>query len=80
YWTNAENEYRRAVELSPNLDFARNNYAFFLSVMGRHDEALEQLEQQRLRDPINERLGLLQKGIVLVQARRFDEALQVYQA
>lgn len=79
-WTNAENEYRRAVELSPNLDFARNNYAFFLSVTGRHDEALEQLEQQRLRDPINERLGLLQKGIVLVQARRFDEALQVYQA
>jgi tetratricopeptide (TPR) repeat protein len=47
--------------------------------MGRHDEALAQLEEQRLRDPINQRLALLQKGIVLVQARRFDYALQAYQ-
>jgi eukaryotic-like serine/threonine-protein kinase len=78
-WQEAEREYRRAVELSPNLDFARNNYAFFLSVMGRQTEALDELEQQNLRDPINRRLGLLQKGIVLTQAKRFDDALQAYQ-
>lgn len=78
-WVGAEREYREAIALSPNLDFARNNYAFFLSVMGRPDEALSELEQQRLRDPINRRLGLLQKAIVLTQARRFDEALAAYQ-
>lgn len=78
-WTNAEREYQRAIELSPNLDFARNNYAFFLSVLNRQDEALAQLEEQRLRDPLNERLFLLQKAIVLVQARRFDDALRAYQ-
>ncbi|MEO7674363.1 MAG: protein kinase [Pyrinomonadaceae bacterium] len=78
-WRGAEEEYRRAIELSPNLDFARNNYAFFLSVMNRQDEALAELEQQRIRDPINRRLGLLQKGIVLTQARRFDEALSADQ-
>jgi TolB-like protein/Tfp pilus assembly protein PilF len=78
-WQGAEREYRRAVELSPSLGFARNNYAFFLSVMGRQDDALAELEQQRTRDPINQRLALLQKGIVLTQARRFDEALQAYQ-
>ena len=78
-WSGAEVEYKRAIELNPNLDFARNNYAFFLSVMGRQDEALAELEQQRLRDPINARLGLLQRGIVLTQARRFDEALKAYQ-
>jgi Tfp pilus assembly protein PilF len=77
-WRAAENEYRRAIELSPNLDFARNNYAFFLSVMGRQEEALAQLEEQRIRDPINRRLGLLQMAIVLVQARRFDDALAAY--
>lgn len=77
-WREAENEYRRAIELSPNLDFARNNYAFFLSVTDRQDEALAQLEEQRVRDPLNQRLWLLQKGIVLVQARRFDDALQAY--
>ncbi len=78
-WTKAEGEYRQAIELSPNLDFARNNYAFFLSVLDRQNEALAQLEEQRIRDPLNRRLLLLQKAIVLVQARRFDEALQAYQ-
>ncbi len=78
-WSGAELEYKRAIELSPNLDFARNGYAFFLSVMGRSDEALAELEQQRIRDPINRRLALLQKGIILTQSRRFDDALQAYQ-
>ena len=78
-WEGAESEYGRALGLSPNLGFARNHYAFFLSVMGRHDEALAELEQQRTRDPINRRLALLHKGIILTQARRFDEALQAYQ-
>lgn len=77
-WQSAESEYQRAIYAAPNLDFARNNYASFLSVMNRHEEALAQLEEQNLRDPLNRRLGLLQKGIVLVQARRFDEALDVY--
>jgi serine/threonine protein kinase/Tfp pilus assembly protein PilF len=77
-WRGAEVEYLKAIELNPNLDFARNNYAFFLSVMDRQEEALAELEQQRLRDPINRRLALLQRGIILVQARRFDEALQAY--
>jgi eukaryotic-like serine/threonine-protein kinase len=78
-WQGAEREYRRALELSPNLGFARGYYAFFLSVMGRQDEALAELEQQRTRDPINRRLTLLHKGMILTQARRFDEALQAYQ-
>ncbi len=78
-WTGAEREYLRAIDLSPNLDFARNNYAFFLSVIGRQDDALLALEQQRVRDPINQRLALLQKGMILAQARKFDEALRTLQ-
>lgn len=78
-WRGAEENYKKAIDLSPNLDFARNNYAFFLSIMDRQNEALAQLEQQRIRDPLNRRLALLQKGIILVQARRFDEALRAYQ-
>ncbi len=78
-WPAAEAQYERAIELSPNLDFARNNYAFFLSIMDRQAEALDQLEAQRIRDPINRRMAFLQKGIILTQARRFDEALRAYQ-
>ena len=47
--------------------------------MNRQDEALAQLEERRLRDPLNRRMALLHKGIVLVQARRFDEALDAYE-
>ncbi len=78
-WSGAEREYLRAIDLSPNLDFARNYYAFFLSVIGRQDDALLALEQQRVRDPINQRLALLQKGMILAQARKFDEALRTLQ-
>ncbi|MFN0139114.1 MAG: protein kinase domain-containing protein [Pyrinomonadaceae bacterium] len=77
-WSEAEREYLHAIELSPNLDFARNNYAWFLSVLDRQDEALAQFEEQRIRDPLSMRLLLLNKAWVLVQARRFDDALQTY--
>jgi len=46
--------------------------------MGRQTEALAELEQQRVRDPINRRMNFLQEGIVLTQARKFDEALDAY--
>ena len=78
-WSGAEREYLRAIDLSPNLDFAHINYAFFLSIIGRHDDALVALEQRKIRDPINHRLALLQKGMILAQARKFDEALQTLQ-
>jgi len=78
-WQSAEQEYRRAIELNPNLDFARNNYAFYLSVMGRHDEALAELEQFKQRDPINIRQYLTTKGIILAWVRKFDEALREFQ-
>ena len=77
-WQGAEREYRRAIDLSPSLNFARNNFAFFLSIMDRQEEALAELEQQSARDPINRRLALLQKAIILTQARRFDDALETY--
>ena len=78
-WQGAEKEYRKALELNPNLDFARNNFAFFLSVAGRHDEALAELEQFKERDPINIRQYLTTRGIILTWARKFDEALREFQ-
>lgn len=78
-WSGAEREYLRAIDLSPNLDFAHINYAFFLSIIGRHDDALVALEQRKIRDPINQRLALLQKGMILAQARKFDDALRTLQ-
>jgi eukaryotic-like serine/threonine-protein kinase len=78
-WQSAEQEYLRAIELDPNLDFTRNNYAFFLSVLGRFDEAFAQLDELKQRDPINVRQFLTTKGIILAWARKFDESLREFQ-
>ncbi len=77
-WASAERGYLRAIELSPNLDFVRNNYAAFLSILDRQDEALAQIEELRIRDPLNPRMMLLHKAGVLIQGRRFDEALDAF--
>ena len=78
-WPGAEREYLRAIELSPSLAEAHNSYALYLSVMGRHDEAMAELEKQGTLDPINRYMTLLWKGAILAGAGKFDDALQVYQ-
>lgn len=78
-WQTAEQEYLRAIELNPNLDFTRNNYAFFLAVLGRFDEASAQLDELKQRDPINVRQFLTTKGIILAWAGKFDESLREFQ-
>lgn len=78
-WSAAESDYRTAIDMSPNMDFARNNYGFFLSTMGRGDEALAQLDEAAERDPMSRRMSLLQRGIVLVQERRFADAIAAYE-
>ena len=50
-WTNAEAEFRRALELSPNDFSARLNFASFLTAMGRSDEAAAQRAILRELDP-----------------------------
>jgi Tfp pilus assembly protein PilF len=50
-WTNAEAEFRRALELSPNDAAARTNFAAFLTAMGRLEEATAQKAIVRKLDP-----------------------------
>jgi TolB-like protein/DNA-binding winged helix-turn-helix (wHTH) protein/Tfp pilus assembly protein PilF len=50
-WTNAEAEFRQALELSPNDALARQNFAEFLSAMGRSGEEVTQKEIARKLDP-----------------------------
>ena len=54
-WTGAEQEYKRAIELNPNLSRVHTGYASFLSNMGRNDQTIVEIKRARELDPIHRR-------------------------
>ncbi len=62
-WKEAEDFYKRAIDLSPNYSTAHQWYAELLSALGRHDEAVKEMQYALALDPlsmiINHNLGLI---------------------
>ena len=52
-WTDAEKEFKRAIELNPNYASAHHWYALCLAWMGRQDEALDEIRRARELDPLS---------------------------
>ena len=77
-WADADQHYRRAIELAPNDASTLRSYAFYLAYTGRPLEALPLAEQARRLDPVspNARMTL---GSVLYLARRFDDAVHEFE-
>jgi tetratricopeptide (TPR) repeat protein len=74
YWwqwraVTAEQEFKRALQLNPNLERAHHWYATFLLGNGRFSESLDQIEQARRLNPSSNAL-LADKGKVLWDAGR----------
>jgi TolB-like protein/tetratricopeptide (TPR) repeat protein len=49
----AEQEYQRALEINPSNGSARQWHALLLMALGRHDEALAEIERARALDPLS---------------------------
>jgi TolB-like protein/Tol biopolymer transport system component/Tfp pilus assembly protein PilF len=73
-WTATEEHLSRAVRLNPNYVTGRIWYAYFLSLKGEYDEALEQIEQALKLDPLTPNVQHA-RNLTLYYARRFDEAI-----
>ena len=71
----AENEFRRALELSPNNFEAHSFYAWFLTPMGRNDEALAEARRAQQADRLAPFASFTMGG-VLVFARQWDSAIE----
>ncbi len=78
-WTEAEREYRRAVELNPGLARAHHWYGLLLSGLKRHDEAISELKRAVEIEPLNASLYTNQ-AIVYANAHRYPAALGSAQA
>ena len=73
----AEKEFKRAIELDSRYAQAYQWYAEFLSLMGRHTEALEEIQTALKLDPSSMMIHH-QAGQILQAARRYAEALEQY--
>lgn len=72
-WEASERSLRTAIAINPGHAEARLGYAHLLSHLGRHDEALSQVEQARGLDPFSLRINALE-GMFLFYAGRIDAA------
>ena len=52
-WTTAEKEYKRAIELNPNLSRVHNAYGVYLNAMGRREDAIAEYRMAQQLDPGN---------------------------
>jgi tetratricopeptide (TPR) repeat protein len=80
YWTwdaaTAEHEFQRALELDPNHVSAHHWYATALSLAGREDEALAEIEKARELDPTSTSI-LADKGLLLFNAGQKQQAIDL---
>ena len=74
-WVSAEREFRRAIDLNPGYATAHHWYAWHLSLMGRHDEAIAEMREARSRDPLSLIINTDLAEILLI-AHRLDESVQ----
>ncbi|HEY6293972.1 MAG TPA: winged helix-turn-helix domain-containing protein [Terriglobia bacterium] len=74
-WLEAERGFHRAIELNPSYGVARPWYAFELSALGRHDEAVAEVRRALRLDPFSLAIGA-SAALVLSLAGYHDEAIQ----
>ena len=81
-WSDAEAEFKRALELNSNDASAHVGFAKWLLCQGRTDEALAWVQRARELDPLggagSTPLGgpAITNGFILFHARRYDEAIR----
>jgi TolB-like protein/DNA-binding winged helix-turn-helix (wHTH) protein/Flp pilus assembly protein TadD len=73
HWSDAQAEYKRALDLKPNDAAAHLGFAHWLLCQGRTQEALTWTERGRELDPIE--VSGTSIGETLFFARRYDEAI-----
>ncbi len=78
-WVGAESDFKHAVEVNPGSDFVRISYAYFLSAVGRFDDAIEQATIAKELDPLSPSAFHL-VAYSLMGKREYDRAAAEFRA
>jgi TolB-like protein/DNA-binding winged helix-turn-helix (wHTH) protein/tetratricopeptide (TPR) repeat protein len=73
-WGDAEREYRLALQLKPTYEEAHHSYSHYLTLAGRHREALAESLWLLQVDPLSSHMNS-HLGLAYLYAGRFDEAV-----
>jgi TolB-like protein/Tfp pilus assembly protein PilF len=73
-WEAAESESRRAMELNPGDSVTHAHFADYMSIRGRHNEAIAEFRRLLERDPISREYNMW-FALILYRARRYDESI-----
>jgi TolB-like protein/Tfp pilus assembly protein PilF len=74
-WSGAEKEYLKAIELNPNYPTAYQWYAEFLSIMNRHQEAIENIVHAQKLDPLSPIIYTLGGYLIYHNSKQYDQAI-----
>jgi TolB-like protein/DNA-binding winged helix-turn-helix (wHTH) protein/Tfp pilus assembly protein PilF len=78
-WQGAAREFQKAIRLNPSDPFAHLFYSnSYLSPLGRHEEAIEEIKTAIALDPFSPRIQSF-LGRTYIWARRYDDALAQFQ-
>ena len=73
-WAEAEREYKRALAFKPTYEEAHHSYSHYLTLAGRHQEALQESQKLLQMDPLSSHMNS-HLGLALDRAGRFDDAI-----
>ena len=74
-WSGAEEEYLKAIEMKPNYPTAHQWYSEYLSIMGRHDEAIKRIIHAQELDPLSPIIYSIGGLMAYHYARQYDQAI-----
>jgi tetratricopeptide (TPR) repeat protein len=77
-WPGAESDLKRAIELNPGYATAHHWYAYQLSGLGRHDEAIAEIKIAQELDPLSLVISR-NLGLFFYSARQYDKAIEALQ-
>jgi len=76
-WLGAEEDFKRAVDLNPNVAFIRLAYGWYLMCQGRFDQAHAQMEKAQELDPVSLQINRA-RGTLLLYRRQYDQAINYF--